>query len=126
MATFKVRNVNDARAVASYFNVDTPEGRGKFPIKALERALSAQGHTLDTTDYVTSDALPRDGRVFEVRALVREGDVIVPETATISIDRVRQSTGNYARGRVSNSDIVRVVIEDMGWDVHDARSVVIS
>jgi hypothetical protein len=126
MATFKVRNVNDARVVAEYFRVETPEGRGKFPIKALERALAEQGHTLDTTDYVTSDALPRDGRVFEVKALVRRGDVIVPETATVSIDRVRQATGNYARGRVSKSDIVNVVIKDMEWDVHDTRSIVIS
>jgi hypothetical protein len=122
MATYKINDVDDARVIAHHFGfVPSNEGqRGAFPIRQLANYLAGYGHTLDTSEYVSS-AVTRVDPSYLVTALVRIGEdeegtpIITPAYAQISLSEVREITGKTQRGKPGHGDIVNAAIRREAW-----------
>jgi hypothetical protein len=122
MAVYKINDVDDARFIAEHFGfVPSNEGqRGAFPIRQLAKHLEQYGHTLDTSDYVSS-AINRVDPSYFVTALVKIGEdengtaVITPAYTQIALSEVREITGKTGRGRPGYMDIVNAAVEREHW-----------
>jgi hypothetical protein len=121
--TFVVRSIDDVKAVAAYLGVDVPEGRGRFPMKRLEEAVAALGHTLDRSHYGESvSVLPGTYRVSLMELV---DDKVYPRTGIVTGDQVRQFASG--RGRPSKDSVASAAIDVHGWgDTYLSDSVEVS
>lgn len=128
MATYKVNDVDDARFIAEMFGF-TPSNdgqRGAFPVRQLANYLAGYGHTLDTTEYVSS-ATTKVDPAYWVAVPVKideneNGPVIAPRYAQISLSEVREITGLTGRGKPGHGAIIEAVIRREKWTPVGSRN----
>jgi hypothetical protein len=109
--TFVVRSLADVKAVAAYLGVDVPEGRGRFPMKRLEDALAAMGHTLDRSEYRESVAFMPG--TYRVSLMEVAGSKVYPRTGIVTGEQVKEFAND--RGRPSKDAIASAAINVHGW-----------
>lgn len=118
--TFHVHTPDDARQLCDYFDVAVTN-RGRLPIKRLQEAIEAHGHTLDMTDYAPNvQALPGH---YTVSLLEQDGSNVYPRRGVVTSDQVRE---NYpGRGRRSETDIADTAMRIYGWNSYIRDSLLV-
>lgn len=136
MATYVIKDVEDAHFFANMFGMRVTRQRGRFPKDQLRVLLESYGHQLDDSEYVPSSALPKKDPVYRIVAPIRlkngrgrpkNGDVVRIGRGVIELplSEIRALTGKTGRGRVGEPAAIEAAIKRAGWDISDRRSVVV-
>lgn len=125
MSTYVIKNSNDARNLALLFDVELPEGRGRFPIARLRTAVQAMGHHIDDSGYDSTSATTET--CYEVSGFARtdkrKNDVRIAVSAIICASDIRKFAP-AKRGRLSHSataDAAAAMNEWLEFEMTDIR-----
>lgn len=124
MVTYILQNVRDGRILAKYYEIDVPEGQGRFPLKRLKDVATANGDTIVVKDWQQDITNGIGQQRYHVEALVQEGHAKVARETIVTLADVRAwARLQGKRGRVSTETIARATAAINHWNKADIVSV---